>query len=279
MIEETQQDQAALHALGMLGGDEAAAFRASLAGAVELQALTDDFGDAAAALVHALPAAKAPPEILSRLLAKIRAERMHTSALPPRAFVPRTDWMPLALAASIAIAATVGFFAGAKIGSIKSQRRIAALTSEVAKTEAERERLAALSSALKDERGILEKRIGDLRQRDALSQLRIATLKSQLKAYAKVVAVAVWDATGQQGVVRFDNLPAAASDKDYQLWVIDPRYASPVSAGIFTAGTGGATDVKFKPDQPIALADKFAVSLEQKGGATSPHGPIVLMSN
>ena len=32
MIDETQQDQAALHALGMLEGDEAAAFRAALPG-------------------------------------------------------------------------------------------------------------------------------------------------------------------------------------------------------------------------------------------------------
>ena len=275
MIDETQQDQAALHALGLLEGDEAAAFRAALAGGPELQTLTDELGEAAASLVHALPAAKAPPEILSRLLAKMRAERMHAAAPRIHATVPHTNWLPLALAASIAIAATIGFLAGTKT----AQRQIARLGSEIAKSEAERQRLVLLASALKDERGILEKRIDDLRQRDALSQLRIATLKSQLKAYAKVVAVAVWDGAGQQGLVRFDNLPQAGAGKDYQMWVIDPRNPKPVSAGVFSAGTGAVLDVKFKPDLPIASADKFAVSIEQKGGSPGLPTNVILMSN
>ena len=278
MIDETQQDQAALHALGMLEGDEAAAFRAALAGGPELQALADDLGEAAASLVHALPAAKAPPEILQRLLTQIRAERMHGT--DPRAYatVPHTNWQPLALAAGIAIAATLGFLAGTKIDASKSRGQISRLTSEIVEKESERQRLESLTVQLKDERGILEKRINDLRQKDALAQLRIATLRSQIKAYAKVIAVAVWDASAQQGLVRFDNLPVAAADKDYQLWVIDPRYPAPVSAGVFAGGSGGV-DVKFRPDQPIARADKFAVSLERKGGTTGLPTTVVLMSN
>ena len=279
MIGEAQQDHAALHALGLLEGDEATAFRAALAGGPELQTFADEVAEAAAALVHALPAAKAPPEILPRLLTQIRAERMHAPAPHAHATVPRTNWQPLALAAGIAISATLGFLAGTKIAGAKSQRQIERLTSEVAQKESERQRLESLASALKGERGILEKRIGDLRQRDALSQLRIATLKSQLKAYAKVAAIAVWDGGGQQGVVRFDNLPAAPAGKDYQMWVIDPRYPAPVSAGVFTAGVSGVTDVKFKPDQPIALADKFAVSLERQGGTSGPPTTVILMSN
>ena len=279
MIDEAQQDQAALHALGLLEGEEAATFRAALAAGPELQALTDDLGEAAAALVHALPATKAPPEVLQRLHAQMRAERMH--ATPPRQFatVPHTNWQPLALAAGIAIAATLGFLAGTKIAGEKSQVQIDRLTSDVAQRESERQRLEKLASDLKNERGILEKRIGDLRQRDALAQVQIATLKSQLKAYSKVSAFAVWDAAGQQGIVQFDNLPVAAADKDYQMWVIDPRYPAPVSAGVFTAGVSGVTDVKFKPDQPIGLANKFAVSLERKGGSTGLPTTVILMSN
>ena len=279
MIDETQQDQAALHALGLLEGDEAAAFRAALAGGPELQTLTDELGEAAASLVHALPAAKAPPEILSRLLAKMRAERMHAAAPRIHATVPRTNWLPLALAASIAIAATIGFLAGTKTANANAQRQIARLSSEIAKSEAERQRLVSLASDLRDERGILQKRIDDLHERDALSQMRIATLKSQLKAYAKVVAVAVWDGVGQQGLVRFDNLPQAGAGKDYQMWVIDPRNPKPVSAGVFSAGTGAVIDVKFKPDRPIASADKFAVSIEQKGGSPGLPTNVILMSN
>ena len=279
MIDETQQDQAALHALGLLGGDEAATFRAALAAGPELQTLTADLGEAAAALVHALPVAKAPPEILTRLLTQIRTERMHAPVPRVHTTVPHTNWQPLALAAGIAIAATLGFLAGMKISGARSQGQIAGLTAQIAQTESERQRLASLNTQLKEERGILEKRVNDLRQRDDLSQLQIATLKSQIKVYAKVVAVAVWDASGQQGIVQFDNLPAAAANQDYQMWVIDPRYPAPVSAGVIdTSGGAGGTGVRFKPDQPIALAKNFAVSLERKGGSSGLPTTVIMMS-
>lgn len=279
MIDETQQDQAALHALEMLRDEEAAAFKMALTKEPELQAMTDEMADAAAAIALALPAAKAPAEILPRLLAQIRVERMHA----PTARTSGGNWMPWALAAGIAIAATVGFLAGEKIAAVKSEEKITRLNSQIDQTDTERQRLATMIAALKDERASLEKRVSDLRQRDALSQLTIATLKIQAttfaKAYAKVAAYVVWDSTGQNGVMRFDNLPTTAADKDYQMWIIDPRYDAPVSAGIFSAGSGGEFGVKFKPARPIAMAGKFAVSVEQKGGSTRPLGPIVLMSN
>ena len=279
MIDEPQQDQAALHALESLSGPEAAAFRVALAASPELQTFTDELADAAASLTDALPAAKAPAEILPRLLAQIRAGRRHTAPPREQAAAAFATWLPWALAAGIAIGATAGFITGAKIASAKSQRQIAELTSKTAGAELERQRLVELNGTLKEERGVLEKRIRDLRTKDALAQWQIATLRSQNKAYAKVLAVAVWDASGQQGKVRFENLPPPAADQDYQMWIIDPRYPAPVSAGIFATGTGPTVDVAFKPRQPIALADKFAVSLERKGGSASPQGPIVLMSN
>ena len=69
MIDETQQEQAALHALDSLSGAEATAFRDALATSPELQTFADEMADAAASLTHALPSAKAPAEILPRLLA------------------------------------------------------------------------------------------------------------------------------------------------------------------------------------------------------------------
>ena len=179
----------------------------------------------------------------------------------------------------VAIGATAGFFAGEKVASSRSQRQMAELRTKTADAESQRERLAELNGALKDERVILEKRVRDLRTKDAVAQLQIATLRAQNKAYARVIAIAVWDATGQQGKVRFENLPEPGADKDYQMWVIDPRYPAPVSAGIFAPGTGTTVDVTFKPDQPIAVADKFAVSIERKGGSATPQGAIVLLSN
>ena len=283
MIDETLQDQAALHALGLLEGGEAAAFQAALAGQAELQTMVNELADAAASIAHALPAAQAPTEVLPRLLAQIRAERLHGAA--PQAQVAETEagWMPWAVAASIALAAAVGFLSGAKVSAVRSDVELARLRSQIDQADTERLRLATIIAALKEERVAMEKHVDSLRTRDAISQVQIATLKVQAtalaRAYAEVAAYVVWDANGQNGVMRFDRLPPAGVNKDYQMWIIDPRYDAPVSAGIFSAGTGGELEVKFKPTRPIALAGKFALSVEQRGGSAKPQGPIVLMSN
>ena len=281
MIDETLQDQAALYALGMLEGEEAAAFQAALKGNVELQPMVDEIAESAASITHALPSTKAPPDVLPRLLAQIRAERLTA----PR--VSETDasasWMPWALAASIAVAATIGFFSGARVNGVRSGEQIARLRSQNVQTEAERKRLTSIIDALKDERVAIGKRVEDLRQRDAISQVQIATLKVQAtrlaKTYANMAAYVVWDANGQSGEMRFDKLPPAGPGKDYQMWVIDPRYDAPVSAGVFSADIGRETTASVKPSRPIALAKNFAVSIEQKGGAATPSDLIILMSN
>ena len=281
MIDETLQDQAALHALGMLEGEEASAFQAALKGNAELQAIVDDITEAAAALSHALPSTKAPPEVLPRLLAQIGAEQMAA----PVARVPDTEaqWMPWAIAASIALSGLTGYFSGAKVQSVNTRSHLRELNRQIEQADTEKKRLGTVIAGLKDERVAMQKRVDDLRQRDALSQVQIATLKVQAtalaKAYANVAAYVVWDATAQNGVMRFDKLPPAGANKDYQMWIIDPRYDAPVSAGIFTAGTGGELNVNFKPTRPIALARNFAISVEPKGGSAKPGGPIVLLSN
>lgn len=282
MIDDTLQDQATLYALGSLQGEEAAAFEKTLVGNAELQALVDEIIEAAASLTHALPSTKAPPEVLPRLLAEIRAERAPVAQpLAPETSTDAT-WMPWALAASIAIAATVGFLSGSKVNAVRSGETIAKLRSRADVAEAEQKRLSSTIATLTDERVALENRVNDLRRRDAISQVEIATLKTQAgalaKAYAGVTAYVVWDATAQAGVMRFDRLPPAGAGKDYQMWVIE-NGREPVSAGIFSAGSGGELNVNFKPSQPIALAKNFAISVEQKGGSARPKGDIVLMSN
>jgi anti-sigma-K factor RskA len=68
--------------------------------------------------------------------------------------------------------------------------------------------------------------------------------------------------------------------KDYQMWVIDPKYPTPVSAGVFPAGRAGVVNLPFKADKPITSADKFAVSVERKGGSPTPtKEQIILISN
>lgn len=134
---------------------------------------------------------------------------------------------------------------------------------ELASTAAE---VASLQERLKTE--------GDL------AQFKIATLASLAGNSPQALAVAVWNPSTQQGVLRVEKLPALASDKDYQLWVIDPAYAQPVDGGVFTVDPAtGEARINFKPHQHVANATKFAVSLERKGGVPKAEGPILLLGD
>jgi len=66
------------------------------------------------------------------------------------------------------------------------------------------------------------------------------------------------------------HLKPAPKGKDYQLWIIDPRYPSPVDAGILQVDDSGDGRVNFKARRPIQNANQFAVTEEIKGGAAVP---------
>lgn len=138
--------------------------------------------------------------------------------------------------------------------------------------------LAVACSWFAFDRQRAEREIIALRTQDALSRMKIATLGAQAEAYAKVLAVVVWDEEKQRGVLELGQLARPAADRDYQLWVIDPSYPAPVSAGVVEIGTEGVTRASFQPAQPIRSASKFAVSVERKGGAAAPAGEIILLS-
>ena len=118
-----------------------------------------------------------------------------------------------------------------------------------------------------------------LRTRDPFSKMKIVTLTAQDGAYAKVVAAVAWDAEKQRGLIQATNIPRAAAGHDYQLWVIDPKYPQPVSAGLVPVGDDGRTRIAFTPAHAIRSAERFAVSVERTGGAPAPAGPVVLLGN
>lgn len=118
-----------------------------------------------------------------------------------------------------------------------------------------------------------------LRTRDAFSQMKIAPLTAQDGAYAKGSAVVVWDAEKQRGAIQLTNFPRAAAGHDYQLWIVDPKYPQPVSAGLVPVGDDGLARVTFAPAHAIRSAEKFLVSIERAGGAPAPGGPVVMLGN
>jgi anti-sigma-K factor RskA len=80
-------------------------------------------------------------------------------------------------------------------------------------------------------------------------------------------------------MMKLEKMPPLEQNQDYQLWVIDPRYPKPVSGGIVRVDDEGNARLTFTVEVPITNADKFAISLERKGGVPQAEGPIVMLSN
>ena len=240
MIDEERQDLAAAYALDALDAAAARAFEAELATDAELRALVSELRESAAALAHASPRRIPAPELRERILSAVRAEAV--AAGPPIA--PRA-----------ASSGSTGFFLpwGLAAG------------------------FALATAALWLERDQWRGEALELRNRDAFSQVRIATLSAQVEAYSASRAVVVWDPEKQRGMIQFAKVPRPASGKDYQLWVIDPKYPKPISGGIVPVGADGVARVSFTTDQPVRRADKFAISVEPAGGMPVATGPIVLL--
>jgi len=127
-----------------------------------------------------------------------------------------------------------------------------------------------MAEALRAERADLKQAVATLQQSNRLANMRIAVLNAQLSADPKAVAVSVWDNERQSGVVVVHHLKPPPKDKDYQLWIIDPHYPSPVPAGILSVDEAGDGRVDFTANRPIQTANQFAVTEEVKGGAQVP---------
>ena len=130
---------------------------------------------------------------------------------------------------------------------------------------------------LRQDRVALLQEARELRERDNLAKVKIALLSAKVEAYAKASAVIIWDPQKQRGVVKLANVPQPDPGKDYQLWVIDPKYPQPVSGGLVPVNAEGMARVTFEPNQPISKADQFAISVEPAGGVPKATGPIILM--
>lgn len=289
MIEDHQDEIAALGALDLLEGGERAQFCAALAagGNPELRRRATEFHEAASALAYLAPSVEPPEALKARVLAST-ADKPARAGLAP--VIPFPALAPWALAACFAAAA---FGLGALYWSthtenaiLRQQQKLAELELRGARDQLEGERIlrrrevadARKEADLAQEQMITLQR--KLSSEGDLARMKIATLVSMLGNSREAVAVAVWDPGRQQGVLNVTKLPTLTEDKDYQLWLMDPQYPSTpaVSGGVFRVDPEtGEAKVVFTSGHPMAVA-RFAVSLERRGGVIKREGPVVLLS-
>jgi anti-sigma-K factor RskA len=302
MIDERQEELAALAALDLLEGAERAEFEAALARNPELARHVADLREACAALAHTCPAAQPPAGLKARVLQScpVRA----AAAKAPARILPFPSLLAWAVAAGLAVAAAwsgqLYWTARTENDLLRDQQKLADLALQGARNQLNEERivnqreLADIRQQVTDtNRALVDatQRAGDSARQMAVlaGQLKVASNLMRLKIVAlsptpsntaKAVAVALWDAAKQEGMLDISKLPPLAAGQDYQLWALDPQYSAPVSSGVFQVDPVTCTAcVTFKTAKPIKSGVRFAVSLERKGGDITPHGPILLLSD
>jgi len=292
MIDDAAHDLAIEYLFGSLEGDAQREFEAWIQSDPELRKLVDDLRAALAAVAHAAPPVAPPPALRSRILALPSGDVAPPpvavtvpSAPAPRAPVP---WLPWAIAAGLAVVAGFAFLDRGRWRST-AQRVVADLAAEKATAETARdevtssaERQLVAETQIKNQGELvteLREELVRLRGRDALAQMKIATLSTQVAEFARAGVVVVWDPEAQRGVIQLANLQQAGEGKDYQLWVIDPRYPAPVNGGVLPVEASGSARLLFHPDQPVASVNKFAISVERAGGVAKAEGPIVFIGD
>ena len=140
------------------------------------------------------------------------------------------------------------------------------------------ESAARRAAELSTQSAALQARLAELQGLQNVSLMQIKFLKSLLENSPDSVGVSIWDKENQKGVFVADNMPLLPDDKQYQLWILDPKYTSPVSAGIFSVDAKGHARVEFQPALAVERSDHFAVSIERRGGTTQPEGRVVLLT-
>ena len=253
------EELAALQALGIPLGGEAAEFARHLEGCSECQALLVDL--AAASTAFAAQAAPVAPRPGVRQ-AVLRAVAGDATASPrpdvPRlaAAKPRYGPMLFALAATVALV----FF-------VSDDARLRREREEL------RSRTADLSSRLDSAQKSLARR--DLQARVLESEdVRVLFLGGkdpQPAARAKVF----WSQKSGRGIVVAGNLAPLPPGKQYELWVFSK--GKPVPAGVFDADASGRAIFESPDLSAAGLAENFAVTIEPQGGVPAPTGPIVLV--
>ncbi len=273
MIDDFQREQAALYAIDALPADEAAKFRSLVRETPALAKLVTEYEAAGSLLAETVPAVAPPAGLRARILAAITEKPAAIVEESARSSARSSaQWVPWGVAAGLAIALGALWIQNQRLEDEKSS-----LAVKAGEQQSLREDLAALRAAATEKDRLaagLRARVSDLEKRNALAAMQVATLTSKLDG--SYLAAIAWDNTAQEGILRVRRLPATERGKDYQLWVIDPRNAAPISAGVFTVAADGSATIRFAPAQPVSSAAGFAVSLEKSGGSAAPAGPIVL---
>lgn len=251
MHSERHEELAALAALGLPLGEEAAEYTQLLADCAECDRLLPELRLAAAALAASVPPRAPRPSLRGELLASLGHSRPS---------VRRSSVSGWAFAAAAALLFVIVAFDDARLRREREELRA---------------RNSELAGQVESSRTELSRR--DLRARvmesDDVRMLFLGGQGPQPKAHGKVF----WSEGAKRGVLVAGNLEPLPPDHQYQLWVfVDGK---PVDAGVFDADAAGRALFESRDLAAVRAAENFAVTVEPRGGLPQPSGPIVLIGS
>jgi hypothetical protein len=129
--------------------------------------------------------------------------------------------------------------------------------------------------------GLLHDKTSEMQEKDRElawlkdPRVQVALLKG-LEGNPTAKAKLLWNPGTKEGILWVSGLPPLPLEKGYELWAFVGD--QPVPAGTFDAKSDAATVIPIPRQETLDDAPvKFAVSVEPKGGASSPTGAIVLV--
>ncbi|MEA2164254.1 MAG: hypothetical protein QOK37_2381 [Thermoanaerobaculia bacterium] len=242
---------AALEAVGAATAEESSAFAAHTATCADCRRARDEYAEAASFMARDLEPVTPPAGVRDRVFAAIDHDSASNVVDAQERFGISRWWM----AAAMLFLALWGW----RELSVRVTRE------RVNTREAEIRRLAGENQILSARNEKLAAEMAALASRDTRT---IALTGQQVSPSA---SARVFLEPGQRrAVVFFYNLPANATDKSYQLWILRGDQPKPQSAGVFDVAGDGAASISIE-NLPLATEIKgLAVTLEPKGGVAQP---------
>jgi anti-sigma-K factor RskA len=221
------------------------------------------------AMAGAVPMVEPPPQLRAKILGRVTPLQKTVSLPEPKVGI-LTKWLGVLAAGSAVVLLVVFVRSNQMQTTIGDQaQQISQLQTTVTNQSKQIDQLDQLAKTLESSTNELRQTLLALQETNRLANLRVAMLASLAADAPKTMAVSLWDNQKQDGVFLAENLKPLASDRDYELWVIDETQ-TPVAAGVFHVDETGKIRMDFKPTRLVKTAGTFAVTEEKKGGVASP---------
>jgi anti-sigma-K factor RskA len=257
----TRPEDFDLYALGVLEGEEKAAFEAHVPTCAACAEKLAEARGRIALLAFSAPSVAPSPSVKERLLRQIHAAPAGAGAQRERAprDVERTEsffgrWWPVAVLAPVAAVLI--------LVSVRLWQQNTRLIDELGE---ERATLQQQQAQLDEARHILAL----MEAKDTIS-VALASQPGMAKGAVRVMYNA------KMGMAMCDGwVDPAPANKSYQLWLV-PMEGKPISAGLVEYSNGPMKPWMVKLP-PGVEAKAFAITLEPEGGMPQPTGPMVLV--